>query len=59
MYITILVTKMCCSFTVRDQDGRDIGVALNFDANAEPEMEIDTKLSIVLEFLESLEKPIK
>jgi hypothetical protein len=44
---------------VRDQVGRDIGVALNFDANAEPEVEIDCKLSIVFEFLESLEKPIR
>lgn len=36
-----------------------IGVALNTDARDEPEIEINSKLTIILEFLEFIEGPIR
>ncbi|XP_037948636.1 mycosubtilin synthase subunit C [Teleopsis dalmanni] len=48
------------SFVVRDRNtNRNIGVALNFDARDEPEVEVRSKLIIVFEFLEFLEGPIR
>ncbi|XP_015187502.1 PREDICTED: tyrocidine synthase 3 [Polistes dominula] len=48
------------SFVVKSsQNDRVIGVGLNFDLWDEPEVEIDSKLSIIFEFLEYLEKPIR
>lgn len=47
------------SFVARAEDGRAVGVALNFDANDEPEIEIKSKLGVIFEFLEFLEAPIK
>ncbi|XP_047363754.1 mycosubtilin synthase subunit C isoform X3 [Vespa velutina] len=48
------------SFVVKSsQDDRVIGVSLNFDLWDEPEVEIDSKLTIVFDFLEYLEKPIR
>lgn len=48
------------SFAVKSsQDGRMIGVALNFDLWDEPELILDSKLMVVFEFLEYLEAPIR
>lgn len=48
------------SFVIRSsQDDRVVGVGLNFDLWDEPEVELDSKLNIVFEFLEYLEKPIR
>lgn len=47
------------SFIIKDENSRTIGVALNFDANDEPEVDISGPLSIILEFLDFVEVPIK
>ena len=48
------------SFAVKSsQNGRTIGVALNFDLWDEPELILDSKLTIVFDFLEYLEAPIR
>ncbi|XP_076622830.1 nonribosomal peptide synthetase ebony [Colletes latitarsis] len=48
------------SFAVKSsRDGRTIGVGLNFDLWDEPELILDSKLTIVFEFLEYLEAPIR
>ncbi|XP_071440778.1 beta-alanyl-bioamine nonribosomal peptide synthetase ebony isoform X2 [Hetaerina americana] len=48
------------SFIVRSlPEGTTVGVALNFDAHDEPEIEISSKLNIVFEFLAKLEEPIR
>ncbi|XP_014614771.1 PREDICTED: tyrocidine synthase 3 isoform X2 [Polistes canadensis] len=48
------------SFVVKSlQNNQVIAVGLNFDLWDEPEVEIDSKLSIIFEFLEYLEKPIR
>lgn len=48
------------SFVLKSsQDDRVVGVSLNFDLWDEPEVELDSKLTTVFEFLEYLEKPIR
>ncbi|GJQ71326.1 hypothetical protein Trydic_g11060 [Trypoxylus dichotomus] len=47
------------SFIAKDKNGNIHGVALNFDARDEPEVEIRSKLNIVFEFLESIEGPVR
>uniref|UniRef100_A0AAR5Q839 AMP-dependent synthetase/ligase domain-containing protein n=1 Tax=Dendroctonus ponderosae TaxID=77166 RepID=A0AAR5Q839_DENPD len=47
------------SFVARNEAGKLCGVALNFDARDEPEVEIKSKLNIIFEFLESVEGPIR
>ncbi|XP_076673165.1 nonribosomal peptide synthetase ebony [Andrena cerasifolii] len=48
------------SFAVKSaRDGRTIGVGLNFDLWDEPELILDSKLTIVFDFLEFLEAPIR
>lgn len=47
------------SFIIKNENSRIIGVALNFDANDEPEVDISGPLSIIFEFLDFLEVPIK
>lgn len=47
------------SFVARNEAGKICGVALNFDARDEPEVEIKSKLNIIFEFLESVEGPIR
>ena len=48
------------SFLVTDKlTNAPVGVALNFDAHDEPEVNIASKLEIVFEFLEHLEGPIR
>uniref|UniRef100_A0A6M2DYW7 Putative non-ribosomal peptide synthetase/alpha-aminoadipate reductase n=1 Tax=Xenopsylla cheopis TaxID=163159 RepID=A0A6M2DYW7_XENCH len=47
------------SFVVKDKSGENVGVALNFDARGEPEVEVTSKLLIVFEFLEHIEGPVR
>lgn len=47
------------SFVIKDNNGRSVGVALNFDAHDEPEVQVNSKLIVVFEFLEFLEGPIR
>ncbi|CAH0555248.1 unnamed protein product [Brassicogethes aeneus] len=47
------------SFIVFNETGKVVGVALNFDARDEPEVEITSKLTVIFEFLESIEGPIR
>lgn len=44
---------------VKDSKDRCVGVALNFDAKDEPEVNIRSKLLTVFTFLEFLEGPIR
>lgn len=46
------------SFVVKTGN-KILGVALNTDARDEPEIEINSKLTIILEFLEFIEGPIR
>lgn len=47
------------SFIIKDLNGRSVGVALSFDARDEPEVQVNSKLVVVFEFLEFLEGPIR
>lgn len=47
------------SFIARNESGKICGVALNFDAHDEPEVEITSKLTVIFEFLESVEGPVR
>lgn len=47
------------SFIIKEPNGKSVGVSLNFDAYDEPEPEIDNNLSIIFEFLDYVERPIK
>jgi hypothetical protein len=47
------------SFILKDSNDRSVGVALNFDARDEPEVEVNSKLVVIFEFLEFLEGPIR
>lgn len=47
------------SFVVKDENERIIGVALNFDANDEPEAPLVGGLCTIFIFLDFLEIPIK
>lgn len=47
------------SFVIKGKDNRIIGVALNFDANDEPEPPIIGSLAVIFEFLDFVEVPIK
>ncbi|XP_046609985.1 dimodular nonribosomal peptide synthase-like [Neodiprion virginianus] len=46
------------SFVVKSTSGGALSVALNLDARDEPEVTINSKLMVTLEFLEYLERPI-
>jgi len=54
----VLVAKDL-SFIIKDSSGRSVGVALNFDARDEPEVQVNSKLIVIFEFLEYLEGPIR
>lgn len=54
----VLVAKDL-SFIIKDAKGKSVGVALNFDARDEPEVQVHSKLIVVFEFLEFLEGPIR
>ncbi|KAJ8940685.1 hypothetical protein NQ318_017735 [Aromia moschata] len=47
------------SFIVKSETGKLVGVALNFDARDEPEVEITSKLTVIFEFLEFVEGPVR
>lgn len=47
------------SFIARNESGKICGVALNFDAHDEPEVEITSKLTVIFEYLESVEGPVR
>ncbi|KAG5894177.1 hypothetical protein JTB14_001871 [Gonioctena quinquepunctata] len=47
------------SFVVKSRTGRIIGTALNFDVRDEPEIELHSKLTVIFEFLESTEGPVR
>lgn len=47
------------SFVVKDGANRIIGVALNYDANDEPQPDFSGALRTVLIFLHHLEEPVK
>lgn len=54
----VLVAKDL-SFIIQDSNGKSVGVALNFDARDEPEVQVHSKLIVIFEFLEFLEGPIR
>jgi hypothetical protein len=54
----VLVAKDL-SFIIKDAAGKSVGVALNFDARDEPEVQVHSKLIVVFEFLEFIEGPIR
>nr|CAH7759240.1 unnamed protein product [Callosobruchus chinensis] len=47
------------SFIVKSETGKIVGVALNFDARDEPEVEIKSRLTVIFEFLEAIEAPVR
>ncbi|KAJ8986012.1 hypothetical protein NQ317_013896 [Molorchus minor] len=47
------------SFIVKSETEKIVGVALNFDARDEPEVQIKSKLNVIFEFLESIEGPVR
>lgn len=47
------------SFVIKDEKNHILGVALNFDANDEPEAPCDGPLTVIFEFLDFVEVPIK
>lgn len=47
------------SFIIKNERNQMVGVALNFDANDEPEAPVTGSLSIIFEFLDFVEVPIK
>lgn len=47
------------SFVIKDNMNRIVGVALNFDANDEPEPPCNGPLTVIFEFLDFVEVPIK
>lgn len=47
------------SFITKNERDEIIGVALNFDARDEPDVEIKSKLTVIFEFLESIEGPVR
>lgn len=47
------------SFIVKSETGKIVGVALNFDARDEPEVEIKSRLTVIFEFLETVESSVR
>lgn len=47
------------SFVVKNETGLAVACALTFDVHDEPPVEISSKLSIVFDFLEFIEGPIR
>ena len=57
-----LIEKGYCFVVKSSKDRAEnkvLAVSLNFDARDEPEVTIDSKLTVIFEFLESLEGPIR
>lgn len=57
MYEPMLNSNL--SFLAITSSGKIVGVAINFDAWDEPEIEIQSKLSVIWEFLDYVEIPVK
>lgn len=57
MYEPMLDSNL--SFIAKTESGKIVGVAINFDAWNEPEIEIKSKLSVIWEFLDYVEIPVK
>ncbi|KAK4875342.1 hypothetical protein RN001_011764 [Aquatica leii] len=51
--------KKQLSFIVKTETGKSVGVSLNFDARDEPEPQIESKLLIIFDLLESIEGPVR
>lgn len=47
------------SFVAKDATGNIVGVSLNIDGWDDPPIETDTRLAVIWEFEDSLEKPIR
>lgn len=47
------------SFVLKTPENKILSVSLNFDARDEPEVNIESQLSVIFDFLEYLEKPIR
>lgn len=47
------------SFVIADKTNRIVGVSLSFDANNEPECNLDGPHGVIFEFLETLESPVR
>lgn len=47
------------SFIVKTDTGKIVGVALNFDARDEPEIDIKSRLNVIFEFLETIESSVR
>lgn len=57
---SIILKTWKYSFAVHSKESdRLLGAALNFDALDEPDIEFDGRLSVIFEFLEFLEGPIR
>lgn len=46
------------SFAVTDRNGDIVGISLNIDGQDPPHFTINDSLGVILEFLDSIEKPI-
>lgn len=53
------LVEQAYSFIVNDESKRTIGVALNFDANNEPEPPLSGALETIFIFLDKVETPIR
>lgn len=47
------------SFVTKSDSGKIISVGLNFDARDEPDVQITSKLTVIFDFLESVEGPVR
>lgn len=47
------------SFVIADKSNRIVGVSLSFDANNEPQCDLDGPHGVIFEFLETLESPVR
>ncbi|KAK7603033.1 hypothetical protein V9T40_003032 [Parthenolecanium corni] len=54
-----LITKNFSFAVYSEYDEKYVGISLNFDAYDEPEVHINSNLTIIFEFLEYLEAPIR
>lgn len=57
MWESLIDSGLC--FVLKNENGKSVGTALNLDMAKEEEFEVNSKLSLVFEYLEYLEAPIK
>ncbi|EFA09829.1 beta-alanyl-bioamine nonribosomal peptide synthetase ebony isoform X2 [Tribolium castaneum] len=53
------LVEKALSFVAKAESGKIIGVGLNFDARDEPDVQITSKLTVIFEFLETVEGPVR